>query len=151
MAKLKIADNDDPNKPSKEGYINVANNLILKEEKFYEFVFAEPDERADLIQAAAGADAATPPRPCVVKHQLPNGSLEAISSANCKVVGERDYKKKAGKSKVTVPIPDTRPTDLSYLKGYAEIIHALYNTANPADKDLAHKFMFGMMLLTRCR
>lgn len=139
MAKLKITDNAGNIIPT--GYVRVVNNLILNEETFYEFVFAEPDERADILQRTA--------QPDIIKQQRADGQLEAITNNNCKILGEKDVKQKPNKkSKVTIPIPDSRPTSVDYLEKYAETIHNFYTAG---DKASAHKFLFGVMLLTRCR
>jgi hypothetical protein len=129
-----------------QGYINVVSNMILVEDKFYEFLDADPDERPALLQAAAGKDANNND---VIEHETAAGVSEIIDNNNCKVLAQKDVKKKGNKrSVVTVPLPDKRPTDVTYLSQYTTIIHDMVGAGNQAD---ANKFIFGLMLLTRCR
>ena len=148
MAKLKIADNADPTVPSKSGYINVVENLILKPAAYNAFIKnANKATRPTKLQAFAGVDENGVK--CVVKHETTAGVLEAITDANCLVNVQVDKKRggSARKSKHNMSVPETRPTSVDYLSGYAKAIHDLYEE----DPVKACKFMFGMMLLTRCR
>ncbi|WP_374311235.1 hypothetical protein [Dongia sp.] len=151
MAKLKIVKPGTADVPDVDGYVNVVNNLILRLDKYLEFLGAEPDERPDLLQTAAsnGTEGAF-----IVKQILPNGDFEAIDNTNCKIFAERDVRKVKKKSKVTVPMPDMPPSNLNYLSVYATEIFNLYSVSGAgqaAAREKAHKFMFGMMMLTRCR
>jgi hypothetical protein len=129
-----------------QGYINVVDKMILVEEKFYEFLEADPDERPALLQAAAGKDTNGND---VIEHETFLGDSVIIDNNNCKVLAQKDVRKKGNKrSVVTVPLPDKRPTDVTYLSQYTTIIHAMVQAGN---QDNANKFMFGLMLLTRCR
>jgi hypothetical protein len=155
MAKLKCLAKSNANPPVKtiykEGYISVAENLILIEENFYEFLDADPEERPALLQKHAGRD---PNNNKLVEHMLPdNTTSEIIDNTNCRIVAQKDARKKGNNkpSRVTMPMPDTRPLDFGYLAEYAQIIHNYYLSGTNADKDKAHKFLFGVMLLTRCR
>ena len=148
MAKLKIADNADPTQPNKAGYINVVDNFILKPAAYNAFIKnANKATRPSKLQAFAGVDENGVK--CVVKHETTAGALEPITNANC-VVNVQVDKKKSGtgsKSKHNMSVPEVRPTNVDYLSGYAKAIHDLYED----DPVKACKFMFGMMLLTRCR
>ena len=129
-----------------QGYINVVSNMILVEDKFYEFLDADPEDRPALLQAAAGKDTNGND---VIEHETALGVSEIIDNNNCKVLAQKDVKRKGNKrSVVTVPLPDKRPTDVTYLNQYTTIIHDLVQAGNQAN---ANKFMFGLMLLTRCR
>jgi hypothetical protein len=149
MAKLKCLQKDASGTVKTlfpQGYINVSNNLVLVEDKFYEFLEADPEDRPALLQAAAGKDAFNND---LIEHERSDGVSEIINNTNCKVLAQKDVKKKgAKKSVVTVPIPDTRPKDFTYLNQYTTIIHDLVHAGNQLD---ANKFMFGLMMLTRCR
>jgi hypothetical protein len=148
MAKLKIIDNDDTVAkilPNIAGYVNVVNNLILNDANYNQYLQADEKERPELLQAAAGVDAQG--RKCVVEHQTASGASEPIDNDNCMIKAERDVKKLKVRSKVTMPIPDTRPMSMDYLDVYASALHDLYEQ----DPDRARKFLFGIMLMTRCR
>ena len=130
-----------------QGYINVVSNRILVEDKFYEFLDADPEDRPALLQAAAGKD--TNGNDVIEHETAPLGVSEIIDNNNCKVLAQKDVKRKGNKrSVVTVPLPDKRPTDVTYLNQYTTIIHDLVHAGNQLE---ANKFMFGLMLLTRCR
>jgi hypothetical protein len=107
------------------------------------------------LQIAAGNDQSG--KKCSVVHEViadPNNEFEEINNTNSVIKGERDRKKKKNSnnpSKYTIPFPDTRPPNVDYLQKYAQIIHDLYTQNTAASKRRAHKFIFGMMLLTRCR
>jgi len=157
MAKLKIptrvANGFDHSTPNERGYVNVVENLILKPQKYLEFLAADEDERADLLQKAAGfeQDGVTP---CVIFQELRDDTKVPIDEDNCIIKSEKDKKKRPNSNKpakFTMPLPDKPPADVDYLHKYAEIIHTLYGQGTAASKKRAHKFMFGMMLLTRCR
>jgi hypothetical protein len=143
MAKLKIIVPNTNDEPDVDGYVLVVNNLVGQIEKYLEFLDADPDERPALLQAAATGNH-------VVKQLAPDGTFEAISNTNCKIVAQRDARRRTGNkpSRVTMPIPDVPPANFNYLAGYAQKIVALYAAG---EQDKAHKFMFGIMMLTRCR
>ena len=130
-------------------YVNVVEGLFKKEanglyENFQEFLDAEPDERPDILQSFVKGNRK-------ITQQIPPNAAgetsEVISGQNCRILTEKDIKRKHKRSRVTVPMPDAPPYDFAYLDSYAKQIHALYST----DKPKCYKFMFGAMMLTRCR
>jgi hypothetical protein len=146
------------------------------ENMYRDFLVAEPDERVDILKEAATVfdKAGKPKKTYLVTHLKVNGGkglgkikdeTEEIDSANCRIFVERDKRKRRRlpKSRFTIALPEDKPKDnVDYLQPYAEIIHKLYSEADAYDangqpdkaaerRSRAHRFMFGMMLLTRCR
>lgn len=147
MAKLKIFDNTDDSRPNVQGYVNLVDNLILDSTRFQEFLDATKRERADLMQTAAGTDESG--QPCVIEHETTAGVSEAICGNNCRVEVSRDRRKVGRYSQVTLKIPETRLYyGVNYVSSYAEEVHRLWNEGQ---QERACKFMFGVMLLARCR
>ena len=145
MAKLKIFVGNDPTKaPGTVGYINVAKELLAPN-TYQDFLEAEPAERADLLNVYAGKGGSG----LFVQHETQGGVSQQIDKTNCKVMVEEDIRKLARKSKHTISFPDVMPSNdsLVYLQPYLDAIIVL----NTADPKTARQFMFGMMLLTRCR
>jgi hypothetical protein len=156
MAKLKCLAKDNSTPPVKslfkEGYIRVVDNLIGVEQNYYDFLDAEENERPEMLREYAGKDSNNN---WVLEHVLPDETKsEVIDNTNCRIFGQKDKKKKgAGKpSRVTIPIPHARPSDpdWTYLHEYAQAIHDYYQ-GNDESKRNGRKFLFGIMLLTRCR
>ena len=152
MAKLKI--DDGTGGPVVQGYLNVVNELVMKPVAYQEFLDADPDERADLLQTAAKVGGQTVP----VTQLPPSGSIpQEISSSNCRIVSEKDRRIRPGrKSRVTVPIANDAALD--YLDKHCIVIATRYAgvpeaqlAGTPAAKLEARKFLFGLMMLTRCR
>jgi len=150
MARLYIEDNDDPRRPSKEGYANFARNAILDNTNFRRFVGAQDDDRAQLVQDHAGND--SDGRKCVVTHLVIDGDPEPINDRNCLVEIKDDLQKKSSKSKHNISLPkqwtsgNERP-DIAYLDKYVTAIVEIARR-DPVE---ARNFLFGLMLLTRCR
>jgi hypothetical protein len=160
MAKLKIADNADATVPSKRGYINVVDNLILNQGNYDAFrTNVDKKTRPTRLQGFAGIDENN--IKCVVKHEPKNSAIEPIDDNNCDIEVHEDKRKDAGnpKSKYNVGFPEERPQNVDYLERYVRALYELYDLAvkeiDPVKKAKytsdACKFMFGMMLLTRCR
>lgn len=149
MAKLKIIDNDDGiarRRPNVQGYVNLVENLVLDPARYSEFLDAEEDERASLLQRAAGTDAQG--RPCVIEQETSAGESEPIDEGNCRVLLTRDRKRVARRSRVVMKLPDAPLYDVEYLDVYIEELCRLHQDG---EHERACKFLFGMMLLTRCR
>jgi hypothetical protein len=181
MAKIRVQDKVNVDKPSREGYIFLVEKLVFGEhcepnEDLYEdFIYADPDERVDILKDAATFfnSKGKALKKYYVTHlewtRNANGDLEEkpveIDSNRCRIVVETDRRKRGRvkRSKFTVALPDRRPKgNVDYLAKYAEIIHTIYKEAEELDakklakeakakRSDAHKFMFGVMLLTRCR
>jgi hypothetical protein len=79
-----------------------------------------------------------------------------IDHDNCRIKLEKDedldgdkQKKKVNKpAKHTLPLPPQPLTSLHYLDEY---ILALWGLVNKGDLDKARKFLYGVMMLTKCR
>ena len=142
MAKLKIMDAAGNFKV--QGYVNVVENLFAtgSQQRFDDFLDAEPSERPSLLQAAAGGAANFE-----ITQERNNGQIEAISDANCRIYAQKDEKRRGRRSKVTMPIPDATIGDFLYLENYAQAIHDLFEN----DRVRCCKFLFGVMAMTRCR
>jgi hypothetical protein len=150
MSKLYIYENDNPNQniPSKEGYRNVATNLL---NDLANFRNATETQRSDLLRQYAGA-----------KHTIfqltrnPEQNVP-IDSGNCKIKIENDERKKpaANFGKHNMVLPEMQagdpPLNVGYLDKYVQAIDSLYGQGNPAEVLSACEFLFGIMLLTRCR
>jgi len=93
-----------------------------------------------------------------------------VNENTCRVVGDRDRLWSAARpSRVTVPMPDRLPNNFSYLRRHLHQIFMLCIAANPYQTPLdpqrvrnigqwnanavetACRYLFGTMLLTRCR
>jgi hypothetical protein len=149
MAKLKIKTS--AGKIDVDGYVNVADSLYANFDVWLEFSDADPNERAVILQAAANSSGTH-----TINQETAAGAEEAISNSNCRIIGERDQRRQNNKSRVTVPIPDksfANNSAFDYLGEYAQCIVDLYTGSNGVtiDKNKAHRFMFAIMALTRCR
>ncbi|MER8644443.1 hypothetical protein [Mesorhizobium sp. M1252] len=152
MARLYIKDNDDPTRPSKDGYSNFALKAILNNDNFKAFVGAHDDDRADLVQQHAGTDSMG--RKCDVTHLLIDGGEEPINHGNCLVEIKEDLQKKSSKSKHNISLPKqwtsgNEVPDIAYLDKYVTAIVEI--AKDEKDPVKARNFLFGLMLLTRCR
>jgi hypothetical protein len=138
-----------------DGYVNVVNNLVAKPGKYRKYQ-KRPNQRPTMLQDAASNGAAGTH---LIKQMVLNDPTgvgeEPITEDNCYIVGDRDQVRDASdadgaSSRVTVPMPP-EPMDAAdafdYLDKYAQKISDLWAT----DRPKCRKFMFGVMLLTRCR
>jgi hypothetical protein len=161
MAKLKIFYNNDTTSlvPDEVGYKNVAEGLIAD---LTNFDSASDKDRSDLLQKYANSDKKTH-----TIYQLTRGTggggsdvNEPIDKNNCKIDIEYDGRKKPattyGKHKLALPellLGDTLTT--GYLEEYVKKVVSLYGATGGGttaqQTDDACKFLFGIMLLTRCR
>jgi hypothetical protein len=153
MAQLFIADNDDvklplnQQRPNKRGYRNVVDNLVLVPANYNQFSdYAHHEVRPEMLQNYAGYD--DQKRPCVVSHQTSAGVDEPIDNTNCVITVDVDLRKTANMSKHHMVFPGWLPTDFTYLNNYVKAINEISSAEGIAE---ASKFLFGMMLLTRCR
>ncbi|TIX46282.1 MAG: hypothetical protein E5W81_08320 [Mesorhizobium sp.] len=150
MAKLKIFDNNNTNVnvPSKQGYINVATGVI---NDFTNFESESDKKKSDLLQQYAGNNH--------IIYQLTRNpeTNVPIDSNNCKVYIVPDGRKKPGVTfgKHNIVLPemesDDPPLDTGYLSEHVKAISELYGAGTSPEVDQACKFLFGLMLLTRCR
>lgn len=150
MAKLKIFENNDAAAgiPSKQGYINVATNLI---NDFTNFENESDKNRSDLLQGYAG------PAHTIFQRTRNPETDDPINSSNCKVNIVFDGRKKpnANFGKHNIVLPEIEPGDsllsTHYLSGYVKAIHDLHGTGTQLEVEAACNFLFGVMLLGRCR
>ncbi|MER8484478.1 hypothetical protein [Mesorhizobium sp. M1322] len=152
MARLYIKDNDDSTRPSRDGYSNFVQNAILNDSNFKAFIGAQDDDRADLVQQHAGTDSKG--RKCDVTHLVIGGSSESIDHENCLVEIREDLQKKTAKSKHNISLPKqwtsgNEAPDIAYLDKYVTAIVEIVE--DEKDPVRARNFLFGLMLLTRCR
>jgi hypothetical protein len=156
-----------------DGYVNVTKKLLDNNSKdaYTDFILADEDERPDMLQKMALATGEADnnwPRTAIFHQYVEvtnTGDVEhyeRIDGLNCKVKIERDKRKrkKAANpdkpSRYTITLPENRPgEELKYLHEYASNIYNLYLSAggqrDHPDAIKARQFMFGIMLLTRCR
>ena len=86
-----------------------------------------------------------------------NKVSEFITNNNCEIKSKPEKQKTHTNpvSKVTVRLPISTMTDFRYLGENAAKVSDLYAIAvksgKPADFDFCFRFMFGVMMLTRCR
>jgi len=143
MANLKIfTANNTAGTPGEAGYISVTKE-ILKPNRFADFMEADPAERADLLNSYSQMGSGG----LNVFHETTVGGNEVINNGNCRIAVEIDARKLARRSKHTLSFPTIMPANVNYLQPYVDAVVAL-NTSNPAH---ARQFLFGVMLLTRCR
>ena len=155
MAKLKIfKDNDKDNLnpiPSKEGYINVAQQVLAN---FDIFQNTSEVNRSDLLQTYANQDGGSH----IIYQQTRNPTDNVpITHSNCKVVIRHDERVKPAQaiSKHNMVFPEMQvgdpPITTGYLANYAKAVVELYGGGTAGEVSKACDFLFGIMLLTRCR
>ena len=149
MAKLKITDAN--GNILVDGYVNVVTQMVFtpdantEQRNLRDFLDAEPENRPTMLQKFTDPNATGQ---FIVKQERFNGNLVAIDDDNCRIVAQKDAKQRArNRSRVTMPIPDAPISDFSYLDDYARNVHDLFET----DREKCRRFMFGVMMLTRCR
>ena len=165
MAKLKIYENNDSTLgPGKSGYISVSTELLNPQTRD-EFLLKYSSEGPELLNKYSEKSSGG----LYVQHETvdDNGvkASEKILTSNCKIKVEEDKrknpKKNNDKSHHTISFPDAEgfPLNLNYLQPYVNAIIELNNgvpaspgvpAVKPSPTD-ACKFLFGVMLLTRCR
>jgi hypothetical protein len=155
MAKLKIFENNDTsadtNKPSKDGYIQVVRRLTIPV-AFNDFITAEPDERVTILNEFLSGLNDNEGNPLKVWHQIKNGESRAITENNCQIHVHIDKRKVGNRpSKHTMSFPGIMPPDTGYLDRYVTAIVELYGDGSNANVKNACDFLYGIMLLTRCR
>jgi hypothetical protein len=161
MAKLKIFYNNDTTStvPDDVGYRNVTEGLIADLTAFDD---ASDKDRSDLLQQYANRDKLNHTIYQQTRGTGRGGSdvNEPIDKTNCKVQLEYDGRKKTGTSygKHVLTLPELQTGDAlttGYLEEYVKKVVSLYGATGggttPKQTDDACKFLFGIMLLTRCR
>jgi hypothetical protein len=172
MARLKIptptstTGDYDQNKPSVEGYARVVAHILKNKSNFTDFILEDDDERPETLQKIVRGSASDNDWPnLAVFHQVikPSGvEYERIDGENCQIKIQRDKQKRKNRNKpsrYTISLPETKPdATLDYLHEYAVAVHDLYEAYDPVQDNRDHpdlvkarQFMFGIMLLTRCR
>lgn len=153
MAKLKIFEGNDPTAavPSKEGYRNVTINLLAN---LSTFLKAKEKDRPALLQQYSSYGGTNH-----IIYQLTSGPEvnQPIDSTNCKVSVRKDERKRPSVSvgKHNMVLPDQNvgdpPINPGYLEEYVKAVVSLYGGGTPPEILRACEFLFGIMLLTRCR
>jgi hypothetical protein len=166
MSRLRVSKLNSDTAVDPEGYIRFVDECILKPANFDKFIKADDFERAGLVQQFACRHPNDPSIELCQVRQKPSGggSAEPIDETNCLVTLNEDWQKKSSASKHNISLPrkwlkkDETP-NIDYLNKYVEIIAKLaigeqaYTDADKSAGDpvSAGKFLFGLMLLTRCR
>lgn len=153
MAKLKIFEGNDTTAaiPSKDGYRNVTKHLLAD---LTTFLKASDKKRSDLLQKYSSYGGSNH-----IIYQLTSNPPvnEPISSTNCKVQVDEDERKRPSVNfgKHNMVIPDQHvgdpPINPGYLEEYVKAVVSLYGGGTPPEILSACEFLFGIMLLTRCR
>jgi hypothetical protein len=142
------------------GYIAVVEKLVLDADGLDDFV-GEEDEagftkaRTRKLRRHANSDGGT------LRQMDDQDVPEDVTPKNCRIRAQLDTRKpcRRGYSKVTVSLPeeDLRIGDLNYIDDYIEKFLTIRSGAalpvptNNAAAQNARKFMFGVMMLTKCR
>jgi hypothetical protein len=139
MARLRIEDLANPTLPGAQGYIKVVRELYLKSANYTYFIDDNhKNERPTLLQGHAS--------PYIVRHDSYNDPREPIDNTNCRIITHIDREKKAGiQAKHHMNFPETNDYDVSYLQPYVTAMQGLGSDLERCE------FLFGLMLLTRCR
>jgi hypothetical protein len=153
MAKLKIFQNNDPttNMPDPTGYRNAAVGVISN---LVAFQNASDKERSDLLQTYASGHT-------IFQQSKDNDGtgkpIEVpISSSNCRVTLAYDDRiwpssgVTVGEHRMALP-KFGEALSVGYLDKYVAAIVSLYGGGGASGKQAACEFLFGLMLLTRCR
>jgi hypothetical protein len=148
----------DTNNLSPSGYRSIVSQIMAN---FAAYLAAAPtgggDNKPDRLQSYASAAGA------VVTRVPPMGGDPVVSGSTAIIMSERDFLN-GNKSQVTVPLPPDpllMDTDYSYLNDYLRVLVSelarvgaiptnSFNAAAPNIVEV-HKFLLGMMLMTRCR
>jgi hypothetical protein len=150
MAKLKIFEGNSPGPkvpPSSEGYRQVADRLLANFDTFTSSDTSDK-KRTELLVAYA--------YPHVVYQWSRDPNVEQpIDPENCRIhvkFDERRHGPHSGRHTMVFPGTGDAPVSSGYLIKYVEKIVELYGDGTDPDNHLeACKFLFGIMLLTRCR
>ena len=148
MAGLKIVLKDAAGIPtddiSVDGYVAVTDSVIFSPTGYSSFEgTGAPGARADYLQQ-------------VVANHVPMSVVTTlnkdipISSGNCHISAKKDDNHVPGHAPafITVPMPPAVLTSLGYLDEY---ILALNTLVSGGDLNKARRFLYGVMMLTRCR
>ena len=148
MAGLKIVLKDTAGNPtddiSVEGYVAVTENFILSQAGYNSFEgTGAPGARADTLQQVVTTNVPTSVVTTLNKDV-------AISSGNCHISAKKDDNHIPGQAPahITVPMPPAVLTSLGYLDEYILALNALVSAG---DLSKARRFLYGVMMLTRCR
>lgn len=142
------------------GYIAVVENIILNQDGLDDFSGEEGDSRFTKARTKKLRNHANSGGG-KLKQLDDQDQPEEVTTKNCRVRAELDTRKasRKGFSKVTVSLPeeDLQVGDLNYIDDYIAkflFIRSATNLPGPSSADAARnarKFMFGVMMLTKCR
>jgi hypothetical protein len=155
---------------SSDGYISVVDQMIVDADGFEDFVGDEEEvgfsrRRTKFLLRIAGRKADSTPTNAEITQLAPGGGVERVTKQNLKIRSNADARRPSsgaafGKMTIALPEESFDPGAIDYIDNY--ILTFLREwTGNPslampaapsnAAKARARKFMFGAMLLTRCR
>jgi hypothetical protein len=145
------------------GYIAVVDNIVLDPDGLDEFVGEDDDAgftkgRTRKLRRHANSAGGK------LRQQDDENQTEDVTPRNCRIRAQLDTRKTGAKgfSKVTLSLPEENlmEADLSYVDDYIIKFLQIWTgdsrlgmpppAANPARSN-ARKFMFGVMMLTKCR
>jgi len=151
MSGLKVVKKDANGNPTHNinpaGYMAVTQKIILEQAGFSGFVdggngSGNPGERAKFLQDVVQNNV----QDAVVTTSNNN---TPITKDNCLVTAVPDEDLRPGhKARHSVPMPPTPLNSITYLDEY---INAFLDLWNNGQKDDARKFLYGIMMLTKCR
>jgi hypothetical protein len=151
MARLRIEDAN--GNVDLDAYQPFVETLFYKDgggnfPNFTTYVGKPPPQRADVLKTFVP----NYPNGALIRQMLDDETTtEPIANGNCHINGDPDKLSNGhNPSQVTVPMPHKPIEDFRYLQKYARKIWELYDP-NDAVNEKATKFLFGVMLLTRCR
>jgi hypothetical protein len=152
MSGLKIVKKDGAGQPTEDicpdGYVAVTAGIILDQDGFDDFKgTGNPGARADYLKSVVDDAVAS----CVVTTKTKD---VAISHANCHVFADPDVNydhAQNQKAKHTVPMPPEYLTTLCYLDEYIQPLVDMWTNTKVDEKEKARRYLYGVMMLTKCR
>ncbi len=157
MSGLKVVKTDAAGNPTPHinpaGYMAVTEKIILSKPGFKAFVgdhngSGKPGKRAEDLQKVVQTNV-----PDAVVTTSNNNTPITKNNCQIKAVPDEDFHP-GHKAKHTVPMPPTFLNSISYLDEYIDAFLALWNDEKKPEaqrKDEGRKFLYGIMMLTKCR
>lgn len=143
------------------GYIAVVDKIVLSDEGLDTFVGEDVDDRFTKARTRQLVKYATDGTNAVVQQLDEQDAPVDVTPKNCRIRAQLDVRKpdRRGFNKVTLSMPEEALVvgDLNYLDEYIEKFLqirsgvALPAQTSPAAARNARKYMFGVLMLTKCR
>lgn len=143
------------------GYIEIVEKIILDRDGFEDFTGEDEDDgkftkaRTGMLKKHAEVAGG------LLQQKDNSGGVESVTRTNCRIRAKPDVRRQGGNgfSKVTVTMPEEplAISDLDYIDDYITKYLEIRSGAplppatSQAAARRARKFVFGMMMLTRCR